>query len=100
MAETWTRVVVVEEELAPRVNQSSACWALKAWTVDGAEGKPAKFGAVGAGGGDGTNMVNQGMEAEKDSLHQAAESQRCPLENQPFSSFLPCSPQWRCPGFY
>ena len=31
MAETWTRmVVVVEEELAPKVNQSSASWAPKA----------------------------------------------------------------------
>ena len=72
-----------------------------AWTLGGVEGKPAKFGAVG-GGGDGTNgdaeLRIAGEGGRENSLHQAAESESCPLESQPFFSFLPWSQQGRCPG--
>ena len=34
------------------------------------------------------SSAHQGKEEENKLLHQAAETQRCPLESQPFSSFL------------
>ena len=66
----------------------------------GAEGKPIALKVGGAEEVEGVElapMVNQGSahqgkEEENKLLHQAAETQRCPLESQPFSSFLPWSP--------
>ena len=86
--------------MAPKVNQSSACWAPKAnpkcklWVVPRAN-QPSLVNEVERL--ELAPVVNQssahrGKEAEKDSHHQAAETQRFPLESLPFSSSLPWSP--------
>ena len=98
-------VLEVVVELATKVNQSSACWAPKAnpqlglWVVSKANQPSLVLLEV---GGDGTNgdaeLRIAGEGGRENSLHQAAESESCPLESQPFFSFLPWSQQGRCPG--
>ena len=90
-------------ELAPMMNQSSSCWAPKANPQRGLWAEPSANQLSLVLEVEGVELVpmmnqssaHQGKEAEKDSLHQAAETQRCPLESQPFSSFLLWSPSGR-----
>ena len=81
-------------ELAPKVNNEQELCIL------GAEGKPIALKVGGAEEVEGVELApmvyqssaHQGKEEENKLLHQAAETQRCALESQPFSSFLPWSP--------
>ena len=96
-------LVVGGVELAPKVNQSSTSWVPKVnpqrelWVVPKAN-QPSlvlEVERVELAQMVNQNSLHQGKEVEKNSHHQAAESQCCPLESPPFSSFLPWSPQGR-----